>query len=126
MTLSEYYKLKQNIEVNVGKCDRHGYLIQKLKEMFKDKINSPRRYEIINSITELLTILEIRDIISESDVTALKEIAKIMPNSNELLRQINDYENNQTLHTNFGMVFYLLLFIYCIFCYFSLIYCKSY
>ncbi|XP_050342748.1 fas-associated death domain protein-like [Nymphalis io] len=88
MTLSE---LKQQIVVDVSKCDNHTYLLNKLKEFYKDDIDSDRRFEQINTIGQLLNILEIRNVLSEDDVGPLKEIARRI-NNDELLKRICDYE----------------------------------
>ncbi|CAH2107294.1 unnamed protein product [Euphydryas editha] len=93
MTLSEYTHLKQQIVVNVGKSDNHTHLLNKLKEFYKDDIDSDRRFEQIITIGQLLKILEIRYILSEENVGPLKEIARRLSDS-ELLKKICDYEGN--------------------------------
>lgn len=92
MTYSDYIKLKQQLEQSVNEVDYEPLLI-KLKLLFYNDINSPRRAEMINSITDLLRILEIRDVLSENDVSSLKEIADRLPNKCELLHKIQTYEN---------------------------------
>lgn len=93
MTLTEYTHLKQQIVLNVGKSDNHNHLLNKLKEFYKDDIDSNRRFEQINTIGQLLKILEIRYILSEENVGPLKEIARRL-NDNELLKRICNYEMN--------------------------------
>ncbi|CAH2236100.1 fas-associated death domain protein [Pararge aegeria] len=90
MTLSEYTHLKQQIVLNLGKSDNR-HLLLKLKEFYKDDIDSERKYEQVNTIGQLLKILEIRDVLSEDDIGPLKEIARRL-NNNELLQRISDYE----------------------------------
>lgn len=94
MTLSEYTQLKQQLVFSVGTNERHSQLLSTLKELFRDDINSPRRYEKIMTIGQLLRVLEIRDVLSENNVSPLKEIARRIPNSNELMQRINEYELN--------------------------------
>ncbi|XP_063833728.1 uncharacterized protein LOC135082893 [Ostrinia nubilalis] len=95
MTLSEYTQLKQQLVFYVGGSERHSQLLSTLKEHFRDDINSPRRYEKIVSIGQLLRVLEIRDVLSENNVGPLKEIARRIPNGNDLLQKINEYELNR-------------------------------
>ncbi|KAH9629036.1 hypothetical protein HF086_007521 [Spodoptera exigua] len=63
-----------------------------MKELFRDHINSVRKFEQINNISQLLKILEIRDVLSEDNVECLKNIAMKLPNSNDVLQKIADYE----------------------------------
>ncbi|XP_072940763.1 fas-associated death domain protein [Epargyreus clarus] len=92
MTVSEYQDLKQQIVVSVGQSEKHGQILHTLKEFYKDDIDSSRRYEQITKIGHLLNILEIRDVLSKDNVGPLKEIARRLPNNNELSRKINEYE----------------------------------
>ncbi|XP_075970633.1 fas-associated death domain protein isoform X2 [Anticarsia gemmatalis] len=93
MTLSEYTQLKQSIVYAAGQAERHSELLSSLKEIFRDGINSVRRFEQINSVGQLLQVLEIRDILSEDNVECLKNIALKLPNSKQLLKKITDYED---------------------------------
>lgn len=93
MTLSEYSQLKQQVLLDVSKSDNHAYLLDKLKQYYKDDIDSDRRFEKIFTMSQLLRILEIRDVLSEDNVAPLKEIARRL-NNNELLKRINCYETN--------------------------------
>ncbi|XP_047526713.1 fas-associated death domain protein-like [Vanessa atalanta] len=93
MTLSEFTKLKQQIVFDVGKCENHIHILNKLKEFYKDDIDSDRRFEQINTIGQLINILEIRNVLSEDDVGPLKEIARRI-NNDDLLERICDYEVN--------------------------------
>lgn len=92
MTLSEYAQLKQYIIFSVGTNERHSEIISSMKEFFRDSINSVRKFEQINNINQLLKILEIRDVLSEDNVECLKNIAMKLPNSNDVLKKIADYE----------------------------------
>ncbi|XP_026485787.1 fas-associated death domain protein-like [Vanessa tameamea] len=93
MTLSEFTKLKQQIVFDVGKCENHIHILNKLKEFYKDDVDSDRRFEQINTIGQLINILEIRNVLSEDDVGPLKEIARRI-NNDDLLERICDYEVN--------------------------------
>ncbi|XP_032511099.2 fas-associated death domain protein-like [Danaus plexippus] len=93
MTLSEYSQLKQQVLLDVSKSDNHAYLLDKLKQYYKDDIDSDRRFEKIFTMSQLLRVLEIRDVLSEDNVAPLKEIARRL-NNNELLKRINCYETN--------------------------------
>lgn len=93
MTLSEYSQLKQYIVFSVGTNERHSQILSSLKELFRDNINSVRRFEQINSIGQLLKVLEIRDLLSEDNVEPLKTIALQVTNSKDVLKKITDYEN---------------------------------
>ncbi|KAL4706542.1 hypothetical protein ACJJTC_015740 [Scirpophaga incertulas] len=96
MTLKDYNKLKQEAILTFGRCHRHSQLLSSLKEIFRNDINSPRRYEQLTTIGELLKILEIRDVLSENNVEPLKQIAIHIPNNKELLQNINEYELTHT------------------------------
>lgn len=93
MTVAVYYKLKESIILAVGQAERHSEILSSIKEIFRDGINSIRRYEQINTIGQLLNILEIRDILSEDNVECLKNIARMLPNSTQLLKKISEYED---------------------------------
>lgn len=67
-------------------------MLDTLKVLFKNKIDSPRRFELITTITQLINVLEIRDVLSEENVVVLKDIARQLPNRVELLSKINLYE----------------------------------
>ncbi|GBP04360.1 Fas-associated death domain protein [Eumeta japonica] len=76
-----------------------------LKEFYKDQINSPRRLEKIKSIEDLLHVLEIRDVLSEDDVSVLVEIASRLPNKfGELKKKIDDFKisRSQREQTSFN------------------------
>ena len=94
MTLSEYSQLKQYIVFSVGTNERHSEILSSMKEFFRDTINSVRRLEQINSIGQLLKVLEVRDVLSEENVDCLKNIALKLPNSKDVLDRIKDYESN--------------------------------
>ncbi|XP_068630836.1 fas-associated death domain protein [Battus philenor] len=93
MTATKYSHLKNQIVLSAGQSDKHAQMLSTLKEYYKDEIDSPRRYENINSIGQLLKILEIRDVLSEDDVNPLKEIVSRLPNNRDLLRKIENYES---------------------------------
>ncbi|CAG5040211.1 unnamed protein product [Parnassius apollo] len=95
MTFSEYSQLKQQIVITAGHNDKHSQILRALKEYYKDEIDSPRRYEQINTIGQLIRILEIRDVLSQDNVAALKVVASRLPNNSELLCKISDYESSQ-------------------------------
>ncbi|XP_053603071.1 uncharacterized protein LOC128671020 [Plodia interpunctella] len=90
-----YLDLKKQIAYNVATSDRHREKLDSLKSFFREDINSPRQYEKIETISELLRVLETRDVLSENDIQPLKEIATKMPNSDELLGTIGRYEWTQ-------------------------------
>ncbi|XP_038210185.1 fas-associated death domain protein [Zerene cesonia] len=91
MTLSEYSKLKQQVVYNLGTCEKHNRILNQLKNLYKKDIHSKRRFEQINTIGQLLRILEIREVLSEDNVSPLKEIACLLQ-SNDLLKSISEYE----------------------------------
>ncbi|CAG4937769.1 unnamed protein product [Colias eurytheme] len=91
MTLSEYSKLKQQVVYNVGTCEKHDRILNQIKNLYKDDIDSSRRFEQINTIGQLLRILEIREVLSEDNISPLKEIAWLIQ-SNDLLKSISEYE----------------------------------
>ncbi|KAJ0179868.1 hypothetical protein K1T71_004459 [Dendrolimus kikuchii] len=91
MTLSEYSQLKDEIILNVNTSEKHNELLTVLKELFREDINSVRRYERINTIGQLLQVLEIRDVLSEDNVSPLKVIARKLPSGN-ILSRITEYE----------------------------------
>lgn len=93
MTYSEYAKLKQQIVFNLGKSENHHHLLIKLKEFYRDDIDSERRFELVDTIGKLLKILEVRDVLSEDNIGPLKEIARRL-NNDELLQRISDYETH--------------------------------
>lgn len=68
-------------------------MLQTLKELFKEGINSVRRFEQIKTIGQLLQVLEFRDLLSEDNVTSLEQIAKKI-NNRSLLNKIKEYEEN--------------------------------
>ncbi|XP_047514316.1 uncharacterized protein LOC125055774 [Pieris napi] len=100
--LSSYTHLKQQVVYNVGSSDIQGNLLNQLKEFYRDDIDSTRRLEQIKTIGQLLRVLEIRDVLSENNVTPLKEIARRIKN-NELLKKISEYEqsHDHREHLNF-------------------------
>ncbi|KAJ2947022.1 hypothetical protein O0L34_g16366 [Tuta absoluta] len=91
MTLSEYTYLKKEICVAVGKSERHAHLLDTLKNVFRGEINSLRRLEKITTINQLLVVLELRDVLSEDNVTPLKQIAQMLY-KDELTTRISEYE----------------------------------
>lgn len=92
MTLSEYMRLKHDIKYDVGSSERNKDLLVTLKNLFRKDINSPRRFEQITTIGELLEVLETRDSLSEDNVKPLGVIAQRLPNNTALLEKIADYE----------------------------------
>ncbi|KAI5633809.1 death domain-containing protein [Phthorimaea operculella] len=60
--------------------------------MFRGEINSLRRLEKITTINQLLVVLELRDALSEDNVTPLKQIAQLLYND-ELVARISQYES---------------------------------
>lgn len=92
MTISEYSQLKDEIILQVNINERHNELLTILKELFREDINSVRRYERVNTISQLLQVLEIRDVLSEDNVGPLKVIARKLANGNHILSRINEYE----------------------------------
>ncbi|XP_013187781.1 uncharacterized protein LOC106132792 isoform X1 [Amyelois transitella] len=95
MTVSEYFHIKQQVMLSVSSSDRLNQTINELKEYFKEKINSPRRCEQIKTIGQLLHVLEIRDLLSENNVQALKYIALYLSDQG-LVDKLNDYERCHT------------------------------
>ncbi|KAG6446476.1 uncharacterized protein LOC115441066 [Manduca sexta] len=96
MTLSEskFKQLKEQIILHASATERHAQILNSLKDLFKEDINSVRRFEQISNIAQLLKVLEIRDVLSEDDVAPLKDVARQLPNSSEMLRKIAEYEEN--------------------------------
>lgn len=92
MTKSEYSLLKDEIILRASGTPRHGEILRSVKEIYKQSINSKRRYEQIETIAQLLKVLEIRDVLSENSIEPLKEVARRLQDNNELLRKITDYE----------------------------------
>lgn len=92
MTLSEYTQLKDAIVFYVNTSEKHDEVLSALKTLFEVDINSVRRFESINSIGQLLQVLEIRDVLSEDNVVSLKVIARKLSNGNNILRRITEYE----------------------------------
>lgn len=105
MTLSEYVRLKNCIVYEVGSYERRRELLHALKGLFRGDINSPRRFEQITTIGELLEILEVRDVLSEDNVTPFKTIAERLPlpKKKKLLEAIARYENQHVprIHVNY-------------------------
>ncbi|XP_059059867.1 uncharacterized protein LOC131853077 [Achroia grisella] len=101
MIATTYSELKQKIAFSltlfVSNLSHDHEPLNSLKEFYKDQINSPRRFEQIDTLGKLLKILEIRDVLSEDNIEPLKEMARRTNNSSDLLRTITDYElrNNQ-------------------------------
>ncbi|KAM3962351.1 fas-associated death domain protein-like [Aphomia sociella] len=93
MTYSLYPQLLQQIVIGIGLSDSHNQTLNLIKQVFKNVINSSRKYEQITTVGQLLKVLEIRDALSENNVESLKEIAQFINNNGEILRQINIYEN---------------------------------
>lgn len=85
-------RLKHDIKYDVGSSERNKDLLMTLKDLFRKDINSPRRFEQITTIGELLEVLETRDELSEDNVKPLATIAKSLPNKTQLLAKIEDYE----------------------------------
>lgn len=108
MTLSEFTQLKNGVVRTVVTSDRHSNLLHSLKELFREDINSVRRFEKICTIGQLLNVLELRGVLSEDNVEPLKHIARKI-NSNELLVKVNQYEDSHVPreHGNFyGKLFH--------------------
>lgn len=93
MTTTDYLRIKHLVIYEVARDDNHYEVSNASKELFKDGINSVRRFEQIKSIDQLLQVLEIRDILSEENVECLKRIALKLPDSRELLKRIIEYED---------------------------------
>lgn len=94
MTLSEYAQLKEKVKIGIVSSERHGHLLISLKELYRDTINSSRRFEGIVTIGQLLNVLEVRALLSEDDVRPLKEIAGRLPNNASLIRRIEEYQDS--------------------------------
>ncbi|CAG9785045.1 unnamed protein product [Diatraea saccharalis] len=94
MTLSEYSHLREQVIKSFSENERHGQLLSSLKELFREKINSPRRFEEITTIGQLLRILEIRDALSENNIQPLKDIVHRLPSNSRLLQRIIEYEQS--------------------------------
>lgn len=92
MTLSEYMRLKNEIKYDVGSSERNKDILVTLKNIFKKDINSPRKFEQIVTIGELLEELETRDALSENNLKPLEVIAQRLPNNTQFLEKIKDYE----------------------------------
>lgn len=86
-------RLKHDIKYDVGSNERNKDLLMTLKNLFRKDINSPRRFEQITTIGELLEVLEIRDTLSEDNIKPLEIIAQKLPKKTELLEKIKDYES---------------------------------
>lgn len=112
MTLSEYTQLKQQIVFNLGKSENHHHLLLKLKEFYKDDIDSERRFEQITTVGQLLKILEVRDVLSEDNIAPLKEIARRL-NNEELLQKITEYESNHVPREYINFYGKFFFFKYC-------------
>lgn len=113
---SDYTDLKKVVLSSiVGTNERYNRLLSTIKEKYRNHINSPRRYEQIGSIGELLRVLEIRDVLSVNNVEPLKEIANELENSNVLLEKINEYERNNVApeFVNYYGKFLFLLTLIC-------------
>ncbi|XP_059059799.1 uncharacterized protein LOC131853022 [Achroia grisella] len=93
MTYSQYPQLIQQIILGVGLYDKQNETLNLLKNIYKYVINSPRRFEKIATVGQLLKVLEIRDVLTENNIEPLKEIAQFINDGGEILRRINVYEN---------------------------------
>ncbi|KOB64386.1 Fadd, partial [Operophtera brumata] len=93
MTLSDFSQLKQQVVRTIVNSDSHSHLLQSLKEVFRESINSVRRFEKISTIGQLLNVLELRGLLSEDNVEPLKDIAR-KTDSSELLHKVNKYEDS--------------------------------
>lgn len=93
MTLSDFSQLKHQVVRTVVTSDSHSDILHSLKELFREDINSIRRFEKICTIGQLLNILELRGLLSEDNVEPLKNIARKI-NSSELLVKVNKYEDS--------------------------------
>lgn len=94
MTLPKFSQLKNEVVrlvSTVVNSDSHSDLLHSLKELFREDINSVRRFEKIRYIGQLLNVLELRGLLSEDHVEPLKNIARKI-NSSELLLKVNQYE----------------------------------
>lgn len=91
MTLSEYSDIKKQIVIGAS-GDKHQKLVSRLKKLYKDEINSPRRYEQITTIGQLIDVLELRDVISDENVALLRNIASTIKNE-QLVTRIQEYES---------------------------------
>ncbi|CAH0407777.1 unnamed protein product [Chilo suppressalis] len=88
-----YSVLIEQVIKSFGESERHSESLSVLKELFRNDINSPRKYEKITSIGQLLRILEVRDVLSENNIQPLKVIALELSN-NRLLGRIQEYEQS--------------------------------
>ncbi|CAK1553691.1 unnamed protein product [Leptosia nina] len=93
MTLLEYNQLKRQVIYNFGLNDNNNNLLGQLKEFYRTEIDSNRRFDEINTIGQLINILELRNTLSEDNISPLKEIAQRL-NNNEIIRLICDYEKS--------------------------------
>lgn len=92
MTLSEYSILKEQVIRNVANSENYSNLLKKLKDFYHADIDSERKFEKINSIGQLLNILEIRDLVSEDNLGPLKDICWRLKDQ-ELIKRICEFEN---------------------------------
>lgn len=113
MTFTLYSQLKQQIVLGVASSEKPNQILTKLKESYRNQINSPRKYEQIDSVGQLLITLEKRDLLSENNVEILKEIAQSLFNR-DLISKINDYENNHqpTEYLNYYGEFFIPTFTF--------------
>ncbi|CAH0728760.1 unnamed protein product, partial [Brenthis ino] len=91
MTLSEYSILKEQVIRNVANSENYSNLLKKLKDFYHADIDSERKFEKINSIGQLINILEIRDLVSEDNLGPLKDICWRLKDQ-ELLKRISEFE----------------------------------
>lgn len=91
----EYYRYLCDIVINA--CEEHvnSNKILGLKYKYEDNINSNRRFETINSVRDLIKLLEKRDDLSSENVTILHEIAAYF-NQSYLLNTLHDRTNITT------------------------------
>lgn len=87
--------------------------LQSLKEKYRDEINSERRLECIDSVPELIKVLEKRGCLSKENISELYVIARTL-NQHNLIRQftqrINGVDFNQKTNSSYhnqGIKLYL-------------------
>ncbi|XP_073951471.1 fas-associated death domain protein [Choristoneura fumiferana] len=94
MVSPEYVKLKDLITLKVGMSEMHSSVIQAMKVLYKKQINSIRRFEQIETVGQLLKVLEKRDVLSEEDILPLKVLAQQLPYNTDILKDIAEYEES--------------------------------
>lgn len=94
MASPEYTRLKDLITLKVGMSEMHSPVIRAMKDLYQQQINSIRRFEQIETVGQLLKVLEKRDVLSEENILPLKVLAQQLPNNNDILKIIDEYEES--------------------------------